>query len=75
MNFSVMGFHSDKDELVFEQNIGLSVEDLMPVMQWTSSNDCIGVDFQLTATQALEIERLASVAFPKGLDLYMASSV
>jgi hypothetical protein len=74
MSFSVMGFHSDKDELVFEQNIGLSLEDLMPAMQWTSSNDCIGVDSRLNVTQRLEIERLASVAFPEGLDLYMASS-
>lgn len=74
MIFSVMGFHPDKDELVFEQNISLSVEDLAPVMQWTNSNDCIGVDFRLTATQALEIERLASLAFPQGLDLYLTST-
>jgi hypothetical protein len=74
MIFSVMGFHPGKDELVFEHDINLSVEDLTPVMQWTNSNDCIGVDFRLTATQALEIERLASLAFPQGLDLYLTSS-
>ena len=74
MNFSVMGFHPEKDELVFEQSISLSVEDLIPLMQWTSSNDCVGVDFRLTKTQALEIERLASVVFPEGLDLYLTSS-
>ncbi|MCP1442233.1 hypothetical protein J3D54_001365 [Pseudomonas sp. GGS8] len=74
MNFSVIGFHPGKDELVFEQSISLSVEDLIPIMQWTSSNECIGVDFRLTTTQALEIERLASLAFPQGLDLYLTSS-
>ena len=74
MSFLVMGFHPDKDELVFEQAISLSVEDLIPVMQWTNSNDCVGVDFRLTTAQALEIERLASVTFPEELDLYLTSS-
>lgn len=74
MIFSVMGFHPSKDELVFEQNISLSVADLSPVMQWANRNDCVGVDFRLATAQVLEIERLASVAFPEGLDLYLASS-
>ncbi|RON10897.1 hypothetical protein BK659_05140 [Pseudomonas brassicacearum] len=74
MIFSVMGFHPGRDELVFEHGISLSVADLTPVMQWTNTNECIGVDFRLTAAQALEIERLASVVFPEGLDLYLTSS-
>lgn len=74
MDFLVMGFHPDKDELVFEQTISLSVEDLTLVMQWTNSNDCEGVDFRLTTAQALEIERLASVTFPEELDFYLTSS-
>lgn len=74
MDFSVMGFNPDRDEVVFEQIIGLSLDDLALVMQWTNSTDCIGVDFRLTATQTLEIERLASLVFPQGLDLYLTSS-
>jgi|GEM_PF-2483426 len=74
MSFSVMGFYPNQDELVFELDISLSVEELSPVMQWANGNDCVGVDFRLTTAQALEIGRLASVDFPDGLDFYLASS-
>ena len=33
MNFLVMGFEKGKDELVYEHEINLSVQDLMPVMK------------------------------------------
>ncbi|OOG81608.1 hypothetical protein B0E42_24465 [Pseudomonas sp. A25(2017)] len=71
--FWVLGFHSDKNELVFEQLVSLSVEDLKPVMQWVFNDDHIGVDFRLSMKQVLEIERLASLVFPQGLDLYLTS--
>ena len=73
MSFWVLGFYPDNDELVFEQNISLSVEDLAPVMRWGKNYDHIGVDFRLSSEQVLEIERLASAAFPQGLDLYLTS--
>ncbi|WP_060613177.1 hypothetical protein [Pseudomonas brassicacearum] len=73
MSFGVLGFFPGKDELVFEQSISLSVEDLKPVMQWAGSNDHIGADFRLSAKQVLEIERLASLVLPQGLDLYLTS--
>lgn len=71
--FWVLGFHSDKNELVFEQLVSLSVEDLKPVMQWVLNDDHIGVDFRLSMKQVLEIERLASLVLPQGLDLYLTS--
>ncbi|MCD9118281.1 hypothetical protein SAMN04488697_10291 [Pseudomonas sp. 43mfcvi1.1] len=73
MSFLLLGFYPGKDELVFEESIGLSVEDLKTVMQWVGSNDHIGADFRLSAAQVLEIERLASLVFPQGLDLYLTS--
>ncbi|NUT84283.1 hypothetical protein THH46_01575 [Pseudomonas sp. NA13] len=73
MSFWVLGFYPGKDELVFEQSISLSVEDLKPVMQWAGSNDHIGADFRLSAKQVLEIERLASLVLPQELDLYLTS--
>lgn len=71
--FWVLGFHSDKNELVFEQLVSLSVEDLKPVMQWVLNDDHIGVDFRLSMEQVLENERLASLVLPRGLDLYLTS--
>ncbi|MFJ2366048.1 hypothetical protein ACIPIN_20480 [Pseudomonas sp. NPDC087697] len=73
MIFSVMGFHPGRDDLVFEHSISLSVADLIPVMQWTNTNECVGVDIRLIAAQVLEVEHLASVVFPEGLDLYLTS--
>lgn len=71
--FWVIGFHSDKNVLVFERPISLSVEDLKPAMQWVRNSDCIGLDFRLSVEQMLEIERLTSSVFPKDLDLYLTS--
>ena len=71
--FWVLGFHSDKNELVFEQLVSLSVKDLKPVMQWVLNDAHIGVDFRLSMEQVLEIERLASLVLPQGLDLYLTS--
>jgi len=74
MIFSIMGFHPGKDELVFEKCIGLSEKELIPVMKWTKNNEYVGADFRLTAAQASEIERLAFISFPEGLDFYLTSS-
>lgn len=74
MGFAVLGFYPGKDEMVFEQNINLSVDDLMPVMHWTSNIDPIGADYRLSKRQIIEIERLASLAFPGELDLYLTST-
>ncbi|MFL6609676.1 MAG: hypothetical protein ACJ8HF_15710 [Pseudomonas sp.] len=74
MNFAVLGFYPGKDELVFEQSINLSIEDLMPLMHWTDSTEYIGADFKLSKAQIIDIGRLASVAFPVELDLYLTST-
>lgn len=74
MNFAVLGFYPGKDELAFEQSINLSVEDLMPLMHWTDSTEYIGADFRLSKKQIIDIERLASLAFPAELDLYLTST-
>ncbi|MBO1541716.1 hypothetical protein [Pseudomonas sp. OA65] len=71
--FWVIGFHSDKNILIFEKRISLSVEDLKPVMQWVHDSDCIGLDFRLSVEQMLEIEQLTSSVFPQDLDLYLTS--
>jgi len=73
MSFAVLGFRPGKDELVFEQSLSLAAEELKAVMGWTSDEDHVGAEFRLSATQALEIERLESVAFPHGFDLYLTS--
>lgn len=73
MSFAVLGFYPGKDELVIEQSVSLSVEDLAPVMEWKSNIDHIGADFRLSAKQILEIERLASRALREDLDLYLTS--
>lgn len=73
MSFAVLGFYPDKDELVIEQSISLSVEDLASVMEWKSNIDHIGADFRLSTKQIIEIERLASLVFPGDLDLYLTS--
>ncbi|MCJ8206119.1 hypothetical protein [Pseudomonas sp. RGM2987] len=73
MSFAVLGFRPGKDEPVFEQNLSLVTEELKTVMGWKSEDDHVGVDFRLSVTQVLEIERLESVAFPHGLDLYLTS--
>jgi hypothetical protein len=71
MSCAVLGFYPDNDELAFERSISLSVLDLKPLMQWQDSNDHIGADFRLSATQVLELERLTLLAFPGGLELYL----
>ncbi|WP_434696188.1 hypothetical protein J3P89_26690 [Pseudomonas sp. Z1-14] len=73
MSFAVLGFYPDKDELVIEQSISLSVEDLAPVMEWKSNIDHIGADFRLSTKQIIEIERLASLALREDLDMYLTS--
>ena len=73
MNFLVMGFDKGKDELVYEQEINLPVQDLMLVMNWAGSTDCIGADFLISPAQAEEISNLALVSFPAGLNLYLSS--
>ena len=73
MNFLVMGFEKGKDELVYEHEINLSVQDLMPVMKWSEITDCIGADFPISPAQAEEISNLALVSFPDGLNLYLIS--
>ena len=73
MLFGMLGFCPGKDESVFKQSINLSVEDLKPVMRWMSNQDHIGADFKLSAEQVHEIEQLASVVFPEGLDFYLTS--
>lgn len=73
MSFAVLGFYPGKDELVIEQSVSLSVEDLAPVMEWKSNIDHIGADFRLSAKQILEIQRLASRALREDLDLYLTS--
>lgn len=73
MTFSIMGFRPGEDGLVFEQEINLYVTDLIPVMSWKDSPDCIGADYHLSATQVREIEHLASIELPKDLDLYLTS--
>ncbi|MFL7963612.1 hypothetical protein ACEI36_15400 [Pseudomonas kielensis] len=74
MSFAVLGFYPGKDELVFEQSINLSAEDLRPVMHWTDNTDHIGADFRLSTKQIIEIGRLASLALPEELDLYLTST-
>ncbi|WP_214510982.1 hypothetical protein [Pseudomonas brassicacearum] len=73
MSFAVLGFSPGKDELVFEQSINLSVEDLVPVIGWTNNIDHIGSDFRLSTKQILEIECLTSLALPEDIDLYLTS--
>lgn len=73
MNFLVMGFEKGKDELVYEHEINLSVQDLMPVMKWSDITDCIGADFPISSAQTEEISDLALVSFPAGLNLYLSS--
>jgi len=73
VSFAVLGFYPGKDELVIEQSVSLSVEDLAPVMEWKSNIDHIGADFRLSAKQILEIQRLASRALREDLDLYLTS--
>jgi hypothetical protein len=74
VSFAVLGFYPGKDELVFEQSIDLSIEDLMSLMFWTDNTDYIGADFKLSKTQIIEIGRLASSAFPTELDFYLTST-
>ncbi|WP_092305729.1 hypothetical protein [Pseudomonas sp. NFIX28] len=74
MIFSIMGFHPGEDKLAFELSVSLSSADLSPVMNWTNDSECIGVEFRLTASQVLEVERLCFVDLPRGFDLYLASS-
>lgn len=73
MNFLIMGFEKGKDELVYEHEVNLPVQDLMPVMKWSDITDCIGADFLMSPAQAEEISNLALVSFPAGLNLYLSS--
>jgi hypothetical protein len=74
MSFIVLGFYPGKDALVFEQSINLTLQELMPVMHWENSRDHVGADFKLSTEQTVEIERLASLAMPRELDLYLTSN-
>ena len=71
MIFSILGFQKGKDELVYEREIGLSVSDLMPIMHWSKSDDCIGADFKISPDQAAEISALETINLPAELDLYL----
>ncbi|MCU1726609.1 hypothetical protein NTD86_06375 [Pseudomonas sp. 7P_10.2_Bac1] len=73
MNFLIMGFEKGNDELVYEHEVNLPVQDLMLVMSWADSTDCIGADFLMSPAQAEEISNLALVRFPTGLNLYLSS--
>ena len=42
----IMGFQKGKDELVYKQKIDLCVSELIIIMHWAESADCIGADFQ-----------------------------
>lgn len=71
--FWIIGFHANKNVMIFEERISLSVEDLKPVMRWMHNDDHIGLEFRLSVGQMLEIERLTSSVFPQDLDLYLTS--
>ena len=73
MNFLVMGFEKGRDALIYEHEISLPVQDLMRVMRWNNSADCIGADFFISSAQAEEISNLALNIFPADLDLYLSS--
>ena len=72
MIFFIMGFHQGKDEMVYKQKIDLCVSQLMLIMHWAESTDCIGADFPVSPDQAAEIASLASIELPDNLDLYLA---
>jgi len=73
MNFLIMGFEKDKGELVYEQEFNVPVSDLMAVMQWASSTDCIGAEFPVSPTQAEHISMLAAIKLPSNVNLYVSS--
>lgn len=68
----IMGFQKGKDELVYKQEIDLCVSELMLIMHWVESADCIGADFPVSPDQAAHIASLASIELPDNLDLYLA---
>ncbi|WP_019412234.1 hypothetical protein [Pseudomonas psychrophila] len=72
MIFLIMGFQEDKDDIVYEKKIDLCVSELMPIMHWAESTDCIGADFPLSPDQAAHIASLALIELPNNLDLYLA---
>ena len=72
-DFFIMGFHQGKDEMVYKQKIDLCVSDLMLIMHWVESTDCIGADFPVSPDQAAQIASLVSIELPDNLDLYLAN--
>lgn len=70
-DFFIMGFHQGQDEMVYKQKIDLCVSQLMLIMHWAESTDCIGADFPVSPDQAAEIASLASIELPDNLDLYL----
>ena len=69
----IMGFQKGKDELVYKQKIDLCVSDLILIMHWAESTDCIGVDFPVSPDQAAQIASLVSIELSDNLDLYLAN--
>ena len=69
----IMGFQKGKDELVYKQEIDLCVSELMLIMHWVESADCIGADFPVSPDQAAQIASLVSIELPDNLDLYLAN--
>lgn len=53
--------------MVFEQCIHLSVEQLMPVMQWGVAENHVGADFKLSAKQVLESETVGKDNLLQGI--------
>lgn len=66
-----MGFQEGKDEMVYKQKIDLCVSELMIIMHWAESADCIGADFPVSPDQVAHIASLVSIELPDNLDLYL----
>ena len=71
MIFFIMGFQEGKDEMVYKQAIDLCVSELMLIMHWAESTDCVGADFPVSPDQAARIASLVSIELPDNLDLYL----
>lgn len=74
MIFEIVGFTSSADDLKYQQDIPLSLEQLKAIMGWDCDSESAD-DWQLTEQQVMEIQKLCPFQLPVDLELYLSSYV
>ncbi|PAU64873.1 hypothetical protein BZL41_08660 [Pseudomonas sp. PIC25] len=73
MIFIIEGFPKNGDTLAFEKELGLTADELTPIMGWESEEDYVGVVCTLSDEQVNRIEQLLGRALPRDLELFLAN--